>query len=238
MGLKVIIADYEPAARKELRKLVEREPGLEIQAECATASETLAALKRTVPDIALLNVHLPGVDESNFLVKVASAPALILMSLDARLAAQAFDLEATDFLLLPLKPDRARLALARARARLRWRQQSDGHASEGAGRSFPIRSQGRVALVPFADIKWIQAADNYVELHTKSGTHMIRNTIRGILAQLEAGAFAQISRSHIVNLGQITEIRSRTHGDFTLLLENGTRVNGTRNFRRNIPGLR
>lgn len=91
-------------------------------------------------------------------------------------------------------------------------------------RVFPVRSVGKIELVPLDEIRWIQGAANYVEIHAESGKYMHRETMHNVDAQLDSTHFARVHRSAIVNLEQIKEISSEL-GRFSLLvLKDGTEL--------------
>jgi two-component system LytT family response regulator len=101
----------------------------------------------------------------------------------------------------------------------------------------PVRSQGRISFVNTAEIDWVGAADNYVELHVGKMTHMVRMPLSTLAGRLPSDRLVRISRSQMVNLDRIKEIRSKSHGDYLILLQNGTRLTGSRNYRDNLSGL-
>jgi two-component system LytT family response regulator len=137
------------------------------------------------------------------------------------------------------------LALSRARHRL----QSDAMAESSLSLSklltsikpatsavkyLPVKSGSSIKLLKVEDIDWISSADNYVELHVGEATHLLRITMTDLARQLSKGRFARISRSLMVNVNRIQEIRGKSHGDFLVLLQTGTRLEGTRTHRRSL----
>jgi two-component system LytT family response regulator len=100
-----------------------------------------------------------------------------------------------------------------------------------------IKGDGKILLVKTADIAWIQAAHNYVEIHEDKRTHLLRETISGIEARLPQEKFVRISRSVIVNVDRVKELQPRFYGEYTVTLQDGTRLTLSRRYRSKLPQL-
>jgi two-component system LytT family response regulator len=171
-------------------------------------------------------------------------PAVVFVTAYDKPALDAFDLNAADYVLKPVDPDRFRRALARARQR----QTSDTVVAEqlrrilGAARPqrrrLVVRSAGRIEFVNVDDIDRIAAEDNYVRIYAAGKTYLMRETVGGIAERLDPTRFVRIHRSTIVNVGRIREIRPLMNGTFELLLEDGTQVTSARRYRKAIETLR
>lgn len=252
-SLRVLIADDEPVNRERLRIFLAAEPDAVLVAECATGEETLLAIRQSHPDLVLLDVRMPGLDGFDVARSVArhgSRPAIVFVTAYQQFAVRAFGVDAVDYLLKPFDQDRFRLALNRARQRLHAaadsarnprppRRSPSGHTAEGAAPSPPlervaVKAHGRITLVSLAEVDWVAAADNYVELHVGRATHLLRMPLRELLHRAAPGRLVQISRSLLVNVARIQEIRSRPHGDYLVVLHDQTRLLGTRNHRLNL----
>ena len=250
MKLRVLIADDEPLGRQRLRHLLRNEPGSEVVAECGTGLETADAIRQKTPDLVFLDVMMPEVDGFGVLKALHGTrlPAIIFVTAYEQFAVRAFEANAVDYLLKPFARERFQSALHRARERLRHGHSNLSDQSilkllmDVGKRVKPlerltIKSDGRITLLKTAEIDWICAADNYVELHVASTTHLLRMTMTELASQLSPNRFVRISRSHLVNFNQIKEMRSASHGDYVIVLQNGTKLLGTRNYRQNLAGL-
>src|SRR5260370_41849591 len=100
-----------------------------------------------------------------------------------------------------------------------------------------VKSGGRVVFVKINDIDWIEAAHNYVELHVGKESHLLRETLNAIEARLSPEKFARISRSVIVNIERIKELEPLFHGEYSVTLQNGTRVTLSRRYRDKLQQL-
>jgi two-component system LytT family response regulator len=250
MNLRILIADDESLSRKRLRQFLRAEPDTEVVAECASGTEAVEAIRQQSPDLVFLDIRMPELDGFGVLEACLGArePAVIFVTGHDHYAVRAFEAHAIDYLLKPFDRERLQLALRRARQRLRHGPKAplDLPFAEvlaalevrppGLER-VTIKSEGRISLVPTSEIDWISGADNYVELHAGKATHLLRTTITRLADQLPSGRFARISRSVLVNLERIREICPKSHGDYLVVLHNGTRLSGSRNYRQDWEGL-
>jgi len=97
-----------------------------------------------------------------------------------------------------------------------------------------VRTDGRVLLVPVAEVDWLESAGNYICLHSGSKTHIVRETMARLEEQLDPARFARIHRSTMINLNRIRELQPYFHGDYKVLLEDGTELTLSRNYRENL----
>jgi two-component system LytT family response regulator len=144
----------------------------------------------------------------------------------------AFDLEAVDYLLKPFDRDRLLQALRRAQDHLQRQRQPDA-APAPAARSerITVKADGRLVFLQPEEIIRVEAADNYVMLHLVAGRLMLRETMAAIETRLGTRNFARINRSAIVHLDQVREIQPAQHGDYTVVLRDGTKLPLSRSLR-------
>ena len=100
-----------------------------------------------------------------------------------------------------------------------------------------IKSAGRVIFLRLDEIDWIEAADNYVSLHVGNESHLHRETMGAMEQRLQGGKFMRISRSTIVNVDRIKELQPLFHGEYAVILRNGTRLTLSRGYREKLDGL-
>ncbi|MEQ1833919.1 MAG: LytTR family DNA-binding domain-containing protein [Candidatus Eisenbacteria bacterium] len=253
--MRVVLVDDEPMAREGLRLWLACESDVSIIGEAGTPAEAVALILREQPDLVFLDVQMPEADGFAVLEAVASQhlPEVVFVTAHERHALRAFEVSALDFLLKPVREERFRAALVRARGEL-----ARGDAREGPGRlsalldrvrgsggpdgerrieRFAVRTRDRYVLVPAADVHWIAAAGNYAELHTSDGaTHLVRSTLTELEAGLDPVRFARIHRGTLVRLDQVREVVPATHGDYDLVLLDGTILKLSRRFRDRVLG--
>lgn len=237
MGLRVIIADDEPAARERLRQLLSQEQDVEIVAECDDGQSALAAIRRLAPNLVFLDIRMPELSGLEVVQTLQpEPPPVIFVSAHDSHAMEAFNIRAVDYLLKPFDRQRFQRALALGREAALRRNEAAGlggvAASENRGRAegrdrLAIRSSGKVMLLNLADLQWIAGAGNYIELHAGKATHLLRQTLGGMQEKLPP-QFVRISKSHIVNIDCIRELKAKSHGDAYVRLADGTQLVVTR----------
>jgi len=131
-----------------------------------------------------------------------------------------------DYLLKPFDRDRFQRALDRARSHVRQTPCRSRYPERVV-----VKSRGSIFFLKTDEVDWIEAEGNYVRLHIKNESHLIRATIGGIESQLNPQRFARIHRSQIVNIDRIRELRPWWHGEYHVLLKDGTQLTLTRNYR-------
>jgi len=227
--LRVLIADDEPLARQRLADMLSRETGVEIVAECTNGTEAEVAIRSLTPDVALLDVQMPGLDGlavARTLTPGTLRPVVIFVTAHEEHALRAFDLQAADYLLKPCPPARLHQALNRARALLAAEPTHTGPSLQ----RLIVRMGERMIVVPAADIDWIESANNYVVLHVGRETHVLRETLTELEIRLPKGQFLRISRTAIANLNRVREIR-QDGGGHVMVLSGGDKLPITRGIR-------
>jgi two-component system LytT family response regulator len=239
--------DDEPLARQRLRRLLQDEPDVEIVGECADGGEAVAAIRADKPDLVFLDVQMPVLDGFGVLeaIGLEYLPAIVFVTAYDRYALRAFEYNALDYLLKPFDRDRFRKALERARAHLGRAPDSeeaqqllgavDEFKSQGKGlERLIIKSAGRVFFLRAEEIDWIEAAGNYVRLHVGKETHLLRDTMSSLEARLDPKRFLRIHRSTMVNIERIQEMQPLFHGDYVVILRDGTQLNLSRGYRQRL----
>lgn len=251
--IRTLIADDEPLARQTLRLLLEPEPEIEIVAECGDGRQTIAAVRSTQPDLLFLDIHMPCCNGFQVIEATGlQGAAVVFVTAYDQYAVEAFRAEALDYLLKPFDDLRFSQMLRRVKERFRERewsrvgQQFAGDplpsiklhrvlGADGPGLSrILIRSRGRMTVLKAEEIHWVQAADNYVELHTGSRSYLLRQTIQEFGEQLDAARFLRVHRSAIVNVECIREFVAHAHGEASLILQGGTTVKVSRGRRAEV----
>ena len=242
--IRVLIVDDEPLARERLRAWLRKEASVEIVGECGSGTEAVAKLQGTPVDLVFLDMEMPGCDGLQVLAQVPfeRRPAVIFATAHERFALDAFEVQAVDYLLKPYDRERMLTALRRAEEHLRARHA--GHIEEklaslladaaGPGRKperLTVKADGRLVFLKPDDIVWVEAADNYVILHLTDSRLMLRETLTALEERIGSVNFARVNRSAIVHLDQIKELQPTFHGDYVVVLRDGTRVPLSRSLR-------
>jgi two-component system LytT family response regulator len=246
--IRTVIVDDEPPARDKLRAFLERHPALTLVGEAEDGLAAVRILDQVRPDLVLLDVQMPELDGFEVLegLELEPLPEVIFVTAFDHYAVRAFEAGALDYLLKPVAPDRFDLAIERAIAR-RAANQGPALADrltlalEAVAslrppiQRFLIREQERSRFVALSEVDWIEAAGNYLKLHARSGTHLIRGTMKEVEGRLDSTRFARIHRTTIVNLDRVRFLEPWSHGDQVVILESGERLTLSRRFRDRLP---
>lgn len=248
--LRTIIVDDEPLARERLKRFLRDESDVEIVAECGNGNEAIEKIRALRPDLVFLDIQMP--EKNGFDVIKALGPKLvptvIFVTAYDQYALKAFDVHALDYLLKPSTKERVHKAVGRARDHL-----SIGPKDSIDGRLIAliedlkqekryldrlvVKSHGRVFFLKADEIDWIEAAGNYVKLHSGREAHMIRETMNGIEGKLDPQKFIRIHRSTVVNIDRIKELHPMFSGDYSVILRDDTELSLSRNYRDRFQGL-
>ena len=248
--IRTLIVDDEAPARARIRNLLKDESDFEIIGECANGRLAVATVQKQRPDLVFLDVQMPRLGGFEVCAAVApeAMPLVIFVTAYDHYALRAFEVHAIDYLLKPFDRERFQKSLAHAREQLRRGERGwpdprlaallenlKPHAKPADRLAF--KANGRVIFVRVEEIDSIEADGNYVQLRLGSASHQVRETISGLESQLPPERFMRISRSVIVNLDRIKELQPMFYGDYTVILQNGTRLTLSRTFRDRVEKL-
>jgi two-component system LytT family response regulator len=247
MSIRVLLSDDEPLARERLRSMLEKEPDLEIVAECADGKSAITTIKREKPDLVFLDIQMPEVDGFGVVSALRNQlmPLTIFVTAYDRYAMKAFEVHALDYLLKPVVQERLSEALDHARKQLQ-------HPGEGmfqrrvldmlgeldsrqhAPQRIVIKADGEIVCLRPQEIEWAESAGNYVCLHVGPSTHILRETITSLESRLGQQQFLRVHRSTLVNVDRIKTLRPSLYGDYSILLRDGTKLTLSRGFRETV----
>ncbi|MFM0209182.1 response regulator [Paraburkholderia sediminicola] len=228
--MRALIVDDETLARSKLLRMLQVFPDVEVIGEAADGAAALVLAAQLRPDVIFLDVQMPEVD--GFAVAASlpdDAPALVFVTAFDRYALQAFDAQAVDYLLKPVEPER----LARTVQRLREPVRRAARPSVGMPAHLMIADRGTTHVVRCADIEWLEAADNYVNIHLPGRSLLIRRTLAALLNDLDP-AFVRTHRGAAVALAAVLAVRPRGKGDATVVLRSGVEVPCSRQHRETL----
>jgi two-component system, LytTR family, response regulator len=246
--IKVLIVDDEPLARKFIRRMLKDDAGVIVVGECGNGRDAVTAILDEPPDLVFLDIQMPLMDGFAVIEKVGieRMPAVVFTTAYEQYAIRAFEVHALDYLLKPFDQIRFHQVMKHARERLRKTQDEDERRqvtqllesvrerAEYLERLI-IKSDARIIFLKTDEIAWIEADDKYVHLHTwKKRAYMVRQSISAMEAQLDPKKFLRIHRSVIVQLEQIKELRPLIGGEHTVVLEDGTELTLSRNYKNRL----
>lgn len=208
--MRTLIVDDEPLAIERLQLICAREPAIEV---IGTASDGAAALRLTEalrPDLLLLDIAMPeldGIGVARALARMEHAPAIIFVTAFDSFAVEAFDIEAVDYVLKPVAPDRLMRAVQRVAER-RGAEQSGGNGDPSAYASeFWVPHRSELVRIAAEDIDRIEAERDYMRLHVGGRSFLLHQTIASLEERLDPERFIRIHRSTIARRDRIRRLR-------------------------------
>jgi two-component system LytT family response regulator len=257
---RALVADDEQLAREMVAALLRADPDFESVIECGDAASARDTIARLRPDIAFLDIEMPG---SNGLEVADSVdprgPVVVFITAYSSYATQAFDVSAVDYVLKPFSDRRFSEAVERAKRRVRERRlgelasqvaQVSAELRHEEGGTMPPASStsqatylqrlafkegDRSIVVKAADVLWIEAEDYYVLIHSKQGRHMVRASMVSLEQRLDPHRFRRVHRTAIVNLDEVRTMHDC--GGLQLTLSDGCEVSVSRSRRTQIEQL-
>ena len=230
--LRVLIADDEVPARRQLRRVLTGLPGIELVGEASNGLEALHLVEALRPDLLILDIQMPemsGIDVAANL-PLQHGPQVIFATAFDEHAVQAFELAAIDYLLKPWDTARLLLALDRARQRL-GQPVAALPAGFSVARRILVRDSDGLRPIDCDGILCLRASDNHVILRTDSREWVLREPLSALLERLNHPDFLRVHRSHAVNLTHVREVLPLHKGDGDLILVDGYRVPYSRTCR-------
>lgn len=225
--LRLLVVDDEPPARARLLRLLQALGGVQVVGQAADGLEALSQVEALRPDLLLLDVQMPQIGGLDVAASLPDGgPAVVFVTAHDTYALQAFEAAAVDYLLKPVDP--ARLARAIERVRLR----RPGPQRPPADRLL-VAERGQLHVVARDEVLWLQAADNYVEVHAATRMLLLRRTLEGVLADLGPG-FVRIHRSRAVALAAVAAIEAAGKGDARVRLLGGSVIGCSRAYRADL----
>jgi DNA-binding LytR/AlgR family response regulator len=218
--LRALIVDDEAPARGELRYLLSAHPEVEIVGEAATAKEALALAEGLRYDAVFLDVEMPeltGIEVARIVLDRRERPAVVFVTAHERYAVDAFAVEAFDYLVKPVEPERlARVVERLTQARRRQAPPVEKIAVVSAG--------GAKTLLDFDAIHWVAADGDYSRVHTYDRSYLATAPLRELEEQLPANRFARIHRSHLVNLAKVAAVKRTGPDRIRLALDDAAKT--------------
>lgn len=253
--VKVLIADDEPLARERLRALLHAHADMQVVAEAGDGATALDLCERHAPDLVLLDISMPGLDgldTARRLAALEARPAVVFCTAHDQHALSAFDLEAVDYLVKPIRRERLATALDRVRTLRAGRVAGNGaHPANGSHGAYSdeshaehpgkrrqhlcARLRGSLRLIPIDDVRYLHAEEKYVVVHHAKGEDLIEESLKSL--ETEFGErFVRIHRNCLVAREELSELRRSADGRVEAVLKHGDRPLEV--SRRCVPQLR
>lgn len=243
--IRTLLVDDEPLSLELLRARLRDFPYIEVVGAIGEGEAALEAIHSLRPDLLLLDIQMPGRSGLSLARAISDLDIpVVFVTGNPMFAAEAFDLAVVDYVLKPVQPERLEMALSRARRRL---AQIRYEASDGAGGpdsevpSRPTTEAGGASIAPLSEtlwvpkrdrsvsirldeIDWIEAARDYVLIHTDRQSHMLRTTMETLATQTDGDRFLRVNRSTIVNVTSIETVQEHGKSNVVIVMRGGQAV--------------
>ena len=238
--IKAIIIDDEPLARMIVQEYLATYPDIKVLQECSDGFEGIKAIQQWHPDLIFLDIQMPKINGFEMLELVEEPPAVIFTTAFDEYAIKAFESHAVDYLLKPFNKERFDKAL---------RKWLDQHASRGTATAtapvdndptgelletaaqspaqqqrIVVKTGGKIKIIPLEDIHFLEAADDYVKIHTHNGAFLKNRTMSYFEKVLDGSQFVRTHRSYILNVQQVTRIDPYEKDSHLCILQSGAQV--------------
>jgi two-component system, LytTR family, response regulator len=230
--VRALLIEDEIHARRYLRELLAAEDGLTIVGEADTGTTGAELIRTLQPDLVFLDVQMPELDGFAMVEQIGPEhmPAFIFVTAFPEYAVRAFEIDAVDYLTKPFDRQRLSAAVQRARRHLEPRP-AEPPAGDAWFSRITVKEEAGITFVPVDDVLWIEAANKYVVIHSRIGTHVARLTIQHIATRLNPKEFVRIHRSILVRKSAVRGLHPLFHGDYTVKLTDGTELTLSRTYR-------
>jgi two-component system, LytTR family, response regulator len=246
--IRACIVDDEAIACRKLQRMLKEDQEIEIVGICHNGADAVEALENLAPELIFLDIQMPEMDGFQVLKNAKSdqLPQVIFVTAYDSYAIQAFEVHALDYLLKPYDRKRLQRAVERAKTQIQQQQRSNSNTNQLrtllAELALPqrfrerliVKDRGVVTFVKAEEIDWIEAQGKYEVVHAGNQTHLIREGMAKLEAELNPRKFVRIHKSTIVNLDRIEKLEPLFHADFRVFLKNGTSLTISRRYRQKM----
>ncbi len=226
--MRALIVDDERLARKELTKLLEEHPSIEVVGEAMNADEAEQMINELNPDLLFLDIQMPGRTGFQLLESLDSAPLVVFTTAYDEFALKAFEVNALDYLLKPIHPER----LSEAVQKINEKEKSRGGRSKdkklGLDDQVFVKDGDRCWFVSLTNIRLFESDGNYIKVYFDNNRPMIHKSLNALDEKLDERAFFRASRKHIVNLSWVEGIEPWFNGGLMVKLKGGDKVEVSR----------
>jgi two-component system LytT family response regulator len=214
----VIIIDDERLAREEVKRSLADFPEFEIVAEAKNYDEAKEQIEDLKPGLIFLDIQMPGRSGFDLLESLQEVPQVVFTTAFNEYAVKAFDMEALDYLVKPLRKERFAITIERIRKRLLTTEMPDNDASE---KQVFIKDGSKCFFVRLKDVYLIESADNYARLYFNNQKALIKRSLNQLEETLDSDIFFRISRNQIINTKYISHINNLEKGKLQVRLHKG-----------------
>ena len=251
--IRVLVVDDEPLARTLICRLVEKDADMLIIGTCSNGAEAMHKIDTLHPDLVFIDVQMPeksGVEVVEKTTGAEGAPCFVFVTAFDQYAVRAFEVDALDYLLKPIQSDRFLAAILRAKKAIQQRRirslsrqiakvesSYEGASDRAEDPHFTVRRGDELVSLAVSDIVWIEAAGQYVNVHTDRESYIVAESLKSYHKRLPDSMFIRVHRSAVVNRQKLARIFRRRNGVHSLELRDGSVVPLARSRKKMLNDL-
>jgi two-component system LytT family response regulator len=239
ISIRALIVDHADISRRQLRTQLASIQDIELVGEASSTSEARQMIMELQPDVVFMDAEIPGGNVIEMLRNLDLRPEVVFVTAHPEFALPAFDVQAVDYLVKPVRQERLVESVQRVRRRIAEGRVTDlalkivrvAAAIDGRYTAVPqpaaypsqivVRVRRRMYWLNVDDIIWIQGASQYSRVHSKTGEFLLSRSLSALECELDPRCFFRIHRSAIVNADQVQEIRTSGDGRYNVFLRSG-----------------
>lgn len=234
MIMRALIVDDERLARKELINLLSHHDNVEIVGEAINVDDAKEQIQNLNPDVVFLDIQMPEKTGFDLLEELDQVPHIIFTTAYDEYALKAFQVNALDYLLKPIEPERLTEALTRLQKKLMDEPRDDGSGLSYASKKLTLHDQvfvkdgDRCWFVKLSNVKLFESDGNYIKVYFENFKPMIHKSLNALDERLDEKSFFRASRKHIINLSWVDGIEPWFNGGLVVTLKGGERIEVSR----------
>jgi two-component system LytT family response regulator len=226
--MKIVIIDDEPLARSMVKEYLQSYPDAEVVQECNDGFEGVKAIQQHQPDLIFLDIQMPKINGFEMLELIENPPPVIFATAFEEFAIKAFETHAVDYLLKPFSKERFDKAMQKFLQQKSKPEQTQAlletvSSSPTQASRIVLKDGGKIKIIPVPNIHYLEAADDYVKIHTQEGSFLKKKTMSHFEQTLQQ-QFVRVHRSYIINTQLITRIDPYEKDGHLVLLSTGARL--------------
>jgi two-component system LytT family response regulator len=228
--MKALIVDDERLARKELIKLLEEHPSVEVIGEAVNADEAIQMVNELSPDLLFLDIQMPGKTGFQLLEELDFVPVVVFTTAYDEFALKAFEVNALDYLLKPIQPERLAETVGKILEKEKSKSVAVRHGDKKLGLADQVfvKDGERWWFVSLSNVRMFESDGNYIKVYFDTNRPMIHKSLNALDEKLDERAFFRASRKHIINLSWVEGIEPWFNGGLMVRLRGGEKVEVSR----------
>jgi two-component system LytT family response regulator len=220
---KTVIIDDERLAREEVKRALKNYPEFEVIGEASHVDEAKSLIEASNPDIIFLDIHMPGKSGFDLLEELSTVPEVVFTTAYDQYAVKAFELNALDYLVKPLRDERFSKTIAKVKSELTKKEEVKADVLP-MNRKIFIKDGEKCYFIPLSQIHFIESLDNYARLYFGNQKAMIKRSLNLLEEKLDSRVFFRVNRSQIINIHYIREIHPHFNNTLEITLTTGEKI--------------